>query len=435
MQLELTVNALLLKIGEHIEKTMQDEIEKMSSMIKNLLMEHSKALSPLGELAETVSALKQVVSDMSKSINEATMATSQINDTMLNYKQALLCTNPQAVQSQQAQTNAFPYLEETRLLACPQDMGSQEQTDLRILRDIDRKVRQVLIDSLDPDITGASQVEIKEKECSAIVKITNPTPPEDTTILEVIKLWKGGFIILFKDKEVVKWLQDLGAEFEFTTGLSRDAVIVQRSYSILVPCIPLTFDLTNEEHLREVKECNSIPAGTITKARWIKPVNRRLLGQRAAHAIFILKDITIANKFIRDGLKVCGLHIHPSRLKNEPMQCMKCRQWGHFAHACMASTDMCRTCREEHRTSECDSKEKTFWGSCKLNTHASWDRDCPEFCIRCEQYNENYPENSLPYFPSGEKWTQIPCPYKLQRPKKFPAKYAVATIQQPKSTD
>ena len=156
-------------------------------------------------------------------------------------------------------------------------------------------------------------------------------------------------------------------------------MVVKRSYSILVPRIPLTFNLANEDHLREIKECNDMPADTIAKARWIKPVNRRALGQRAAHTIFTLRDITLTNECIRDSIKVCGLHIRSSRLKHEPMQCMKCRCWGHFVHTCMADTDTCRTCGEEHRTNECINKDKTFCISCKSNSHASWDRECPEF--------------------------------------------------------
>ena len=429
-QFEPIADIVSQKIEESIGKAMQEEMHKMSSFIKSSLAEQSKALSPSEDLVETVTTLKQVASDMSKSINEATTATTQISDTANSYKQALLRTTSQTYQPQQAKFNADSYTDEEGLLPSPRNTGNYEQIDPRILRDIDRKARQILVDTMDPNITEASLTEIKEKVCTAISKIANPAPPKDTTVLEITKLRTGGITILFKDKEVVEWIQDPGVEFEFTTELSRDASIVKRSYSLLVPRIPLSFDPANEEHLREVEECNGLPTNTITKARWIKPINRRVPGQRAAHAIFSLGDITLANECIRDGLKVCGLHIHPSRLKNEPMQCMKCRRWGHFAHSCTASIDTCGTCGEEHRTSECSNKEKTFCVSCRSNTHASWDRDCPEFRRRCDQFDENYPENNLPYFPSEEGWTLIPRPNKLHRAEKFPAKDAVVALQQ-----
>ena len=426
-QCESAVDALLQKVGEHIEKMMQEEMGKMSTMIKHSLTEQKEALSPQEGLVETVTTLKQVALDMSKSINKATMVTNQINDMVLNYKQALLQTTTQVPQWVQARDNANTYTEEVR---SPHSTERCEQVDLRILRDIDRKARQILIDTLDPSITNASQMDIKEKVNAAIKKITTYPPPEDTTVVEVTKLWKGGCTILFKDKEVINWLQDLKVEAEFMKGLSLDTMIVKCSYSILVPRIPLTFDLANEDHLREVEECNSIPTSIITKARWIKPVNRQTQGQRAAHAIFTISDITLANECIRDGLKVCGLHIRPSRLKHEHMQCMKCRQWGHFMHTCTASANTCGTCGEEHRTSKCGNKAKTYCVSCKSDEHISWDRSCPEFQRRCDQYDKNYPENNLSYFPSEESWMLTPCPSKLHRLEKFPARYAVTPLQQ-----
>ena len=91
------------------------------------------------------------------------------------------------------------------------------------------------------------------------------------------------------------------------TGIAPDTTITRRTYPILIPHIPTTFDPAVEEHLREVEECNDLPAGTIVKARWIKPKYRRPPAQKAAHAIFAIKDINIANTCIRDGISVCGL--------------------------------------------------------------------------------------------------------------------------------
>ena len=183
-------------------------------------------------------------------------------------------------------------------------------------------------------------------------------------------------------------------------------------------------------HLREIEECNSIPLGSIAKARWIKPVYRRTPGQRAVHAIFVIKDIDTTNICIRDSIKICGLHLHPCRLKHEPMQCMRCRKWGHFANACTAPADTCEAWGEEHCTNECANKDKTFCVSCRSDTHTSWDCNCPVFRRRCGQFNENYPENNLTYFPTEENLTLTPRLQRLQHTDKFPASYAVAPLQQ-----
>jgi hypothetical protein len=82
----------------------------------------------------------------------------------------------------------------------------------------------------------------------AIKAITNPPPPKDTTILEISKLRKAGFTILFKEIEVINWLQDTKVEQEFVIGISPDTSIMKRVYSILVPHIPLTFSPSNNDH-------------------------------------------------------------------------------------------------------------------------------------------------------------------------------------------
>jgi hypothetical protein len=191
-------------------------------------------------------------------------------------------------------------------------------------------------------------------------------------VLEISKLRKGGFTILFKEKEIIDWLNNTGVEFNFTSALAEDATITKCNFPILIPHILLMFDPTEDSHLREVEECNELPTGTIVKARWIKPAYRRASEQRLAHTIFVLKDVTTANICIRDSLYVCSLCICPSQLKHEPMQCMKCRKWGHSTNTCTATDNTCGTCRGKHRTNECTVKRQDLLcimqvrQSCKL---------------------------------------------------------------------
>jgi hypothetical protein len=408
------LETLTQKIGERVEKSLHEELNKMSNTLKSSLADQCKALGSPDSLTETVASLKQVASDMTKTIGEATTATTQITDTAHSYKQALLQAAPREFQAQPRGTL---------------------QSDPRIMRDMDRKARQILIDTADPRIMNVSQDEIKEKVRSSIAEITDLPPPQDTRIAEISKLKKGGLTILFKEKDVVLWLQDPETRRKFLLGVAMDATISNRSYPILVPRIPITFNPADDNHLREVEETNDLPAGTIEKARWIKPEQRRAIGQRAAHAIFTLKDITEANRCIRDGLKICGLRIRPSRLKHEPLQCMKCRKWGHFANACTATTDTCGTCGGDHRSKDCTQYGKAYCVSCRSDAHASWDRDCPEFRRRCEQFNENYPENSLTYFPTEEEWTLMPQPSRYQYAEKFPPRFEVSALSQPTRTN
>ncbi|KAF8260869.1 hypothetical protein EI94DRAFT_1705984 [Lactarius quietus] len=92
------------------------------------------------------------------------------------------------------------------------------------------------------------------------------------------------------------------AKIREKTKITLDAEIVKQQYSILIPCIPLTFDPSNANNLHEVEECNDLSEGMIVKACWIKPVYRRAAEQQEVHVIFTLLDVTITNQCIRDSI-------------------------------------------------------------------------------------------------------------------------------------
>ena len=192
------VDALSQKLGERIERTMQEEMEKMSTLIKSSIAEQSKALSPPDCLVETVTTLKQVASDMNKTISEATTATSQINDTALNYKQALLQTATRAPQTQETRAST-----------------EHRNTDAGLTLGIDKKARQILLDTAKGEDNCMNIYEIKEKAAAALADIV-PPPPQGAEVQEVIKLRNGSMILQFANKETADWLRIPTNEAAFT---------------------------------------------------------------------------------------------------------------------------------------------------------------------------------------------------------------------------
>ena len=91
-QLAPAVEALTQKLGERIERSMQEEMAKLSADIKNSVAEQCRSIHPPEPLNDAVSTLKQVAADMSKTIGEATTATNHITNTALTYKEALTTT-------------------------------------------------------------------------------------------------------------------------------------------------------------------------------------------------------------------------------------------------------------------------------------------------------------------------------------------------------
>ena len=417
LQVAPTMEILTQKLGERIDRSLKEEMGKMSTLITSSLADQQKALSPPESMNDAISTLKQVASDMSKTLNEATTATTQISDTARSYKQALLQTNNQP---SQLQGNA------TRSL----NTSSEDNTGL--LLGIDKKARQVLVDSAKGEDNYWNIYEIKEKAEAALANMT-PAPPEGTSIQEAIKLRNGSMILQFTTKEAAEWLRTPANEATFTKKFDPGATIRERVHPIMVPRIPITFDPNNAAHLREAEEVNRLPNGTIKKARWIKPEYRRTPGQACAHAIFTITSVAAANILLKDGIYINNARTFPKKLKFEPKQCMKCRKWGHFAANCRAETDTCGTCGGQHRTSECTA-DKKYCVSCRTDAHSSWDRNCPEFIRKCVEYNNFHPENNLIYFPTDEDWTMTARPHRIPLTDKFPPHFNVGSLPPPNQT-
>jgi hypothetical protein len=338
----LATEALVQSLGEHIERLMMNGMDKISTLIKSSMADQCRSTSSLESLTEAVNTLKLVASDMNKTISKATTATSQINDTALTYKEALLHTTAQATQPQATKNHNTTHTDNTGLL-----LG------------IDKKARQVLFDNTKGEDNHMNIYEIKEK-ATIVMKGITPAHMQGTEIQEVIKLRNGGIILQFASKEAADWVRTPTNEIVFTRKFDPDTTIRDCIHPIMVPRIPLTFNPNNPEHLSEIEEVNRLPPKTIKKARWIKPEYRRAPGQSCAHAIFTISSVTEANRLIKDGIYVCNNRLFPKKLKYS----MKCRKWGHFAADCRAQVDTCGTCGVQHKTSKCKVENKRFCVSC-----------------------------------------------------------------------
>jgi hypothetical protein len=368
-----------------------------------------KLTKSLLQFEKSAERLETVAAEINGKLVTVSNTTSQLESTANTYKDALLKVPVQSAHVRDGQGDLDP----------------------AIVARADRKKRQVLIDFPDNVMSSFSEMAIIEKIKDAIKKVEHPPPPENAKIEEVTKLRKNGIMVLFSTKEMVDWIQDPDTELIFTGALASGSSIRQRQHLILVPKIPITLDPSADVHIREIEEVNRLKEHLISKIRWIKPERRRNPEQRLAHALFSLSSAEAANICIRDGLLVHGVKTYPTRLKQEPTQCLKCRKWGHFANQCTATKDTCGTCGGDHWTNACREATKRYCAPCGNNSHASWDRQCPVFLRRCAEYDETHPENALKYFPTEEPWTKVIRPAKLPFSERFPARFAVGSLPPP----
>ena len=403
------VRSALAQILGYARKAAEEEADQHSAR-KSAVEAEAKWSISSDQLQKAAERLETVAAEINTKLATVTNTSSQLESSANSYKDALLKAPTQLTIAREG----------------------QDSVDPAVGRSADRRSRQVLIDFLDDQMTFLSETAIKEKILDAINKISSPPPPKNVIVEEVTKLRNNGLVVLFGTKETADWIQTSEAELLFTGNLSpTGANIRPRQHQILVPKVPITLDPENEAHLREIEELNNLRKHSISKIRWIKPEKRRKPDQRLAHASFYLTSAEAANICIRDGILAHGVKSYPSKMKQEPTQCLKCRKWGHYANQCLASKDTCGTCGGDHWTNACSETTKRYCAACNSNSHASWDRQCPEFLRRCSLFDKSHPENSLKYFPTEEPWTKVIRPAKLPFDDRFPAHFAVGSLPPP----
>ena len=328
------------------------------------------------------------------------------------------------------------------MLAKPNN-SNRAVADPKVLINADRRSRQILIeyDAIEENATlNISLLELKDKANRIIVEMDDPARPESVAVENVTRTRNRSLLLLVNTKEAADWLRDPNVEYKFVDKYAIGASFKVRSYNVLLRWVPITLDPTNRTHHREIEEVNGLPEHMIKNMRWIKPIVRRRAGQTKAHATITLSSADTANKIIRDGIDICGSRALAERVKQEPLQCLKCQGWEHKADVCSAQTDTCGTCGDSHRTSNCTNKSKLHCVACQDNTHASWDRTCPEFRRRCAIYDERYPDNKMVYFPTDQDWMLSTKPDRVPLEERFLARFAVNSLpttsnrRQPKPT-
>lgn len=400
-------------------KEMQEEVSALRKAIKKDLGGLYEGLS--AQLNGIVDTLNVMLENSEKVLKTSEELKGETNDILSKIGKVMNVTDKIANTTQSYRD----------VLVARQTPSFKDSVDPKVLGDMDQRAKQILVDIFDGEgenTLDKSLTELLSKANEALDKMSDADKPEKVKVESVLKAKKNAVLLTLNSKEAAIWIREPGNEETFANAFSKGAHIREREYNLVAPRVPLTFEPSNPKHLREIEEANALPAHIIRKARWIKPAARRRAGQTHAYAILSIASVDIANKLIKDGIGICSSLIRPQKLKQEPTQCMKCRRWGHFAEKCPESVDTCGTCGDKHRTSTCNSKDKRYCVSCGNNSHASWDRNCPEFIKRCAHIDERNPNNSMQFFPAEQDWTFATRPNRIPLADRFPAAYAVNSL-------
>lgn len=398
-------------ITAKVDSVLEDNIDRIQTLLDSSLQTNTEILERAQQAARdtTDNLIKKVkeigdfvtaasskstkeIKEASDSLIEASSRTA--TSTQLNYRDAVL----------------------SNLRLNDQDYSKQPTAGVRAqAREAIRK-RQVLLDhqgqlptqEKDPKETSSEMLD----RANQIIKELFPAESTGYSFRNASRLRNGVILLELNNEEAAKWLKTPNIKSRFTAIFDPSLDVKERTYSLIAPFVPLTFDDSKEKDLRETEEVNDLPKGTIIKARWIKPQNRRTKTQTVAHLMLTMNSPESANQALLNGISICHKLIYPQKNRKEPMRCLRCHRYGHFAADCQSIHDTCGTCGHNHKTIDCDRENSRWCVTCDSTEHSSWDRFCPAFTRRCEEMDERYVENSMPYFPTNEPWTLVSAPPK-----------------------
>ena len=119
-----------------------------------------------------------------------------------------------------------------------------------------------------------------------------------------------------------------------------------------------------------------------------------------------ITNATEANRMIVLGIYVANKKITVKKCRVDPMQCLKCQGYNHFAKECITKSNTCSHCGDQgHWTSNCTNTTKVRCISCNTDDHPSYFRECPTFLKKAADKNNITPENNLPFIQTEEAWT------------------------------
>jgi hypothetical protein len=247
-----TVIQLTLADIRTIQDDVKADLSKWCDTIEHKLdgidSKQSRILEVTANVSERASGLQAVAKELESQMGKVTVATDKIACNPTPYHDALLEGDGRT---------------------------SREAVDGRVLIDIERKAKQILIITKDSDAAMTSTDNLKEKANGIIAKIKDGNRPETVIVETITRFANGGTLFQLNSKEAAAWLREPDIEDAFLKKIAKDTYVKERPHNVLLRGVPITYDPGSENHLWEIEEANGLAKYSILKSRWIKPEYRR----------------------------------------------------------------------------------------------------------------------------------------------------------------
>ena len=274
--------------------------------------------------------------------------------------------------------------------------------------------RQVLVDNVDiptPDGEPLTASSLHEKGQHALDELSEQglLPPEGGKIVQAKVLKPGVVVFTTSSVDMASWMIDTAVAAPFAVKMGMHARVVERTHKLIAERVPVSFRPDVQSTLRELEQAHGLKDGSIIRAAWVKPVERRAKGQRTAYVTLTVAGVEQANAALR-GLTIAGQQVLVRRDLKEPQRCSKCQSYdGHFARDCKATHDTCANCAGDHPTTRCKITDHSAYrcANCKEDGHAAWDRDCPTLRAKVRARFARQPDAGFRFFVTNNPETWI----------------------------
>jgi len=284
--------------------------------------------------------------------------------------------------------------------------------------------QQILVDQA-PGVTSNGLQDMSEKElvskanmALAMLAAEVEGVPEEGEFVGATKLQHGGILFRMNSEEGAEWIRKEGKE-GFLAKMGGTSVVKERTATVVVEYVPVTFEPEVEGALREVEQVSGLKEGSIVRATYIKPKHRRAPGQKVAFAIFTFHYLDDANHVLCHGMLIENKQVWGHKKYPEPRRCYKCQAIGvtHIASECKAEHDTCARCGGNHRASVCNVTDESKFNcvNCEGLGHGPGNRYCPAMEKAAMELLRQSPTNRLQYFVTNDPmtWEQDEHPVEL----------------------
>ena len=239
-----------------------------------------------------------------------------------------------------------------------------------------------------------------------------------TSIRGIKPLERGAYLLDLDSAESVARFKAYAAEPTsslISSHFGESASIRLKGHNLVFKFVPCTgdFDPSNPNHLSELEYDNNLSPNSITSATWLKRPDRRSPTQTSASLKVVCSTPESANHLLSERVYVAGHSITVTKDLREPIRCNKCQVFGHVRTTCQGPETCAHCASKSHVTAECPPGTPPGCVSCgPAHRRAGCNRGCPAFLKLGSDLDARHPENSMPYFPTGESWTWAFAPVK-----------------------